>query len=194
MTHHLSPQEFVDALDATLATRRLDHLEACAGCRADLDRLRATVIDVRGADVPEPSPLFWDHFSERVRQATAGAPAPVPAAWWGSGWRPLAGFAAGLAAVVLAAVFWPRAEPATAPAPLVVESVVPAGAGAPGLVAEDDAPWELFMSLASTLSYDDVRQVAAPRPGTADGMIEQLTPAEREALARMLYAGIGDVE
>ena len=49
------------------------------------------------------------------------------------------------------------------------------------------------MSLASTLSYEDVRQVAAPRAGTADDMIEQLTPAEREALARMLHAGMGDV-
>ena len=61
-------------------------------------------------------------------------------------------------------------------------------------IAVDDAPWDLFMSLASTLSYEDVRQVAAPRAGTADEMIQQLTPAEREALARMIHAGIGDVE
>ena len=50
MTHHLSPQEFVEALDAALATGRLDHLETCAECRADLDRLRAVVADVQIAD------------------------------------------------------------------------------------------------------------------------------------------------
>ena len=171
---------------------RLDHLETCAECRADLDRLRAVVTDVQFAEMPEPSPLFWEHFSERVRQATASAPTPSPSSWWSTAWRPVAGFAAGLAAVVLAVMLWPRAEPVMLPA--AGESVALVSPGAAEVqIAVDDAPWDLFMSLASTLSYEDVRQVATPRAGTADEMIEQLTPAEREALARMIHAGIGDV-
>ena len=111
MTHHLSPQEFVESLDGVLATSRLDHLHACAECRADLDRLRSVVTEVQAAEMPEPSPLFWNHFSERVRQATAAAPTPVAASWWSAAWRPVAGFAAGLAVVILPVLLWPRSGP-----------------------------------------------------------------------------------
>src|SRR5438132_10596593 len=33
---------------------------------------------LREVDVPEPSPLFWNHLSERVREAVANEPAPAP--------------------------------------------------------------------------------------------------------------------
>ena len=193
MTHHLSPQEFVESLDGVLATDRLDHLHACAECRADLDRLRSVVVEVQAAEMPEPSPLFWNHFSERVRQATAAAPTPVAASWWSAAWRPVVGVAAGLAVVMLPVLLWPRSGPVALAPP--VESVARVSPEAPAEpLAVDDAPWDLFLSLASALSYEDVRQVAAPRSGTADDMIEQLTPSEREALARMIHAGTGDVE
>ena len=193
MNDHLSPQEFVESLDGMLAAKRLDHLEQCLECRVELDRMREIVADVRAVDVPEPSPLFWAHFSERVRTATIDVPTPVATSWWAAGWRPLTGFAAGLAAVVLAVLLWPGRGPATIPPPVDQVARVEADAAAESF-AVDDAPWDLFLSLASALSYEDVRQVAAPRVGTADEMIEQLTPVEREALARMLHAGIGDVE
>ena len=42
MTHHLSPQEFVEALDGTLADARLDHLDQCERCRRNLDGFRSS--------------------------------------------------------------------------------------------------------------------------------------------------------
>src|SRR5213594_321234 len=33
---------------------------------------------LRQVDVPEPSPLFWDHLSQRVREAVANEPPPAP--------------------------------------------------------------------------------------------------------------------
>ena len=63
------------------------------------------------AEVPEPSPLFWDHFSARVRDAVAAEGAPRRAALFGwsgvSGWSwsgvlmPLS--VGGVAAVLVAA-------------------------------------------------------------------------------------------
>ena len=126
--------------------------------------------------MPEPSPLFWDHFSERVRQATAAAPTPAPVVWWSSAWRPVVGVAAGLAVVLSGrdAVAARRAGRAGAAGRESVVRVSPEAPTQP--LAVDDAPWDLFVSLASALSYEDVRQVATPRAGTADDMIEQLTP------------------
>lgn len=82
MSTHLRSQEFVDALDGALAPDRLEHLDGCGACRAELAAMQSVMIDVRPAGgVPDPSPLFWDHFSERVRQATAADPVPDPAPW-----------------------------------------------------------------------------------------------------------------
>ena len=39
-------------------------------------------------EVPEPSPLFWNHLSARVRDAVAVE--PIPRAWWMTYWRPFA--------------------------------------------------------------------------------------------------------
>src|SRR6185436_8662720 len=38
---------------------------------AQLDELRAMLAAARDVDVPEPSPLFWDHLSARVSEAVA---------------------------------------------------------------------------------------------------------------------------
>lgn len=192
MTHHLSPKEFVESLDGTLADVRLAHLAQCDHCRREGESLRSLMSDVEAsAAMPQPSPLFWDHFSERVRQATMASAAPTRPSWWSEAWRPLAAFGGGLAAVALVVVIWPGPSAPVPDQTLSSVSVTPADATAP-----DDAPWDLFLSIASTLPWEDVQRVAMPRAGTADSLIELLTPAQREELARMLRAdiGTGDVE
>jgi hypothetical protein len=70
MTMHLSSQEFVTALDKELTPARREHLEACASCQEQVAELRALTQEAaHDADVPEPSPLFWDHFQTRVLTA-----------------------------------------------------------------------------------------------------------------------------
>ena len=90
MTHHLHPKNSLKPSTATLAPTPATHLDGCDACRA---RARPTARRRCGAcvgvDVPEPSPLFWDHFSARVRQAVAARAAPralaarcAPSARW----------------------------------------------------------------------------------------------------------------
>ncbi len=51
-----------------------------------------------------------------------------------------------------------------------------------------------MLDLASDMPYEDVQQVAAPRRGTADTLIDELTPSEREAFVKLLKSEIGDLE
>src|SRR5688572_12955815 len=109
MTTHLSSQEFVDALekrggkDGVLAASRQSHLEGCATCQLQLAELRALIDDASdGADVPEPSPLFWDHFQARVLTAAQREGQPERRAWW-MNWMEVRTMVA-LSAVVVAVV------------------------------------------------------------------------------------------
>src|SRR5262245_8728068 len=115
---HLSGDEFVDLVEGIVSDVDLPHLASCDRCRGQLADLRAALAmaaEKEVVDVPEPSPLFWDHFSARVREAVANEPAP-PDGWWQRLWSwpgvlaPVSAVAA--VVVVLAVVF-----KATAPAP-----------------------------------------------------------------------------
>lgn len=177
MTHHLSPEEFVDALDGTLDARRMNHVRECEACRAGLESARVALAEAQELRVPEPSPLFWDHFSARVTDATAAeVPRGRPA--WFPGWRPLGAIATALGALALVIVLRP------APAP----SVVPVS----GPAAMDDGTWGLVVGLAAELSWSDVHEAATPEDGTADAVIQDLSAAQREALARLLQQEIGE--
>ena len=99
---HLSAEQLVDIAEGVRPESSASHLEACAACRKQLDDLRAMMAAAAAVDVPEPSPLFWDHFSARVHQAVEAereSPAPALAWWWVR--RPLI-WAPGLAAALLA--------------------------------------------------------------------------------------------
>ncbi len=50
-----------------------------AVCRAELARLDEVLRDVAAVDMPEPSPLFWDYLSARIRDRVAHEPPPAPA-------------------------------------------------------------------------------------------------------------------
>ena len=68
---HLTPDDLVDLAEGTRPESSAPHLASCATCRAQLNEMRAMMSDAAGVDVPEPSPLFWDHFSQRVHDAVA---------------------------------------------------------------------------------------------------------------------------
>ena len=75
---HLTESEMVDLLDATLAPGRRAHLDACDACRTTADGLRAVLARSADVAIPEPSPLFWEHFSARVREDVRSAEAVEP--------------------------------------------------------------------------------------------------------------------
>jgi anti-sigma-K factor RskA len=190
MTMHLRSQEFVDALDGSLEADRLKHLDGCAACREELAALRAVLTDVEPAGaVPDPSPLFWTHFSERVRQATAAAPAARRAAWWRSAWRPLAGIAA--AAAVVALVLLARTWRDDAPPSQVVAGSTPVDA-----FAEDAESSIAFLSAAaSDLSWEEIRAAdLAPRAQVVDGAIERLSAAQRAEFVKLIREDLRSME
>ena len=74
---HLTPEEFVDAAEGLLSPGRLQHLERCGTCRREVSALSALMGEAAGSPFPEPSPLFWEHLSARVRQAVRAEAAPL---------------------------------------------------------------------------------------------------------------------
>ena len=194
MTPHLSPGEFVDAADGTLAAARLQHVDGCDACRDQLVVLRQLAGDVDlAAEVPEPSPLFWEHFSQRVRLATAALPPSAPA-WW-QGWRTLPLGALLSAAVMLIAVavrHAPVPDPGSGGRAVAVASGAALSAGE--VVPDDGAMWDLMVTMASDLSADDLHHVAAPMTGVADTMATDLTAAQQQEFVRLIRREMGGAE
>jgi hypothetical protein len=184
--NHLTPDELIDAVEETLAPVRRAHLHECRRCGLEVTQLAATLRESRAADViPEPSPLFWDHFSERVRKAVAAEPVAPRFAHWFE-WPvlvPLVGVALLILALASALpqgdVSGPPAQGVDNRAELRDESTTAA--------IDDD--WDLVSELVGDLDIDTAQQAGiAVGPGSAEGIVAQLSLAEQEELVRLLQA------
>jgi len=189
--NHLSPEEFVDALDGAGAARVSAHLAECEACRTELSEMRAVVDGAETLEAAEPSPLFWDHFSARVKEATARETASMPGGWsWGAfAWKPAAAILVAAAALVIGLNMRPAA-PAGDPGFLVADGKADV---APVPLLEDDGTWSLMTALAADMEWDQVSEAVSPVAGTSDVLIEALTPSQREALARLLEKEMGEL-
>jgi hypothetical protein len=188
MTPHLSSNDQIAALEGTLAKEKESHVAACAACRDEIARLRALVDAMRSDAVPEPSPLFWEHFSGRVRAATA-AEAPASASRFG--WRVwIAVASAAMAFLMILAV---RQMPSSSSRPALpnvdAANVTAAGVGE----ATDAEPLAAVMQMASSLSSDDLSGVVSIGGGGTP-LVEDLSPAEREAFVRLLHVEMEKVQ
>src|SRR5262245_36949809 len=105
---HLSRVEFVDLIDASpaLPAERAQHVETCQQCREHAEMLRAMRSLAAADETPEPSPLFWDHFSARVTEQLRREPVPTPSRRWFA--VPVATWtaAATIVVLVIAAAVW----------------------------------------------------------------------------------------
>lgn len=165
------------------STSEARHLSQCDQCRSDLEQVRAALDALRDVVVPEPSPLFWEHFASRVRRAIDETP-QVPAARWTVPWWALGSLAAAtLVALVL-----------VLPGRSVVQPG-PAGDGVASAVQGDAAPaedavgedWSVVSDLAADLDYDEVTHLGGTlRPGAADVGVSALSDDERRELVRLL--------
>src|SRR5256885_5364116 len=111
---HLQPDELVDVAEGARTEQSVPHLASCELCRHQLAELKALMSAAAEVEVPEPSPLFWDHFSARVREAVAAEGAPRRSFWT---WPRLVvpAVAVGLASLLLAVAL--STDRATPPAP-----------------------------------------------------------------------------
>ena len=191
MTTHLTPDEFVDAIDATLPASRTSHLDACEACQSEVASLRAVLADAASVPAAEPSPLFWDHFSARVAEATREQAAPR---WWQPTWRLTLGAAALTAVVALAFGIGSRIaddENGVAPAPVVADAG-DAGDAGDGPLFEDDGSWDFVVGMSAGLAFEDVREAVVPAAGSADEIIAGLTAEQRAEFMRLLRQEIGE--
>ena len=208
MTNHLSSQEFVSALegrdgkdgkDCGLPAARQSHLDGCESCQAQVAELRALLEDAGHAtDVPEPSPLFWDHFQARVLTAVQSEGQPARHVWWRD-WldaRTLVTIGAAVIAVVASVALY-MSRP-VAPVPALVDSgeVVDSGALADASTPLDPAvetgvdndEWAFVTSVMGTLEVDDMHEVLTPSRDAVATAIESLTSEERDRFVRLLKA------
>ena len=195
--NHLTESEFVDLIDQSLPPARVRHVESCAVCRAQADALKDALMQVADAAVPEPSPLFWDHFAARVREnVDSVSEAPESS----SGWLHQSGFrwaiAGSLLVVGLIAGVWRATTPRTDrddPRPVAAITTRPApdvsGIGLDVDDVEADEAWALVRTVADDVSWDDVTaEGLGVRPGVADRAAMELTVAERSELVRLIDA------
>jgi hypothetical protein len=94
-TRHLSDDLLLDAVEASADADARAHLVGCAECRSRRDEAREVLRLAREADVPEPSPLYWEAFRRQVGRRIAEDRRPARA-WL----LPLAAAAAALLFVV----------------------------------------------------------------------------------------------
>ena len=185
MTPHLTPVELIDALDGALAASRRAHLDTCAACRDEATSLHALMGEVRTTDVPEPSPLFWDHFSARVATAIAddgSAVAAAPIRRWFQ-WPVLAPLA-GLTALIVALLAGLPTEAPQAP-PASVDTI--AAADVDDHLTDAEQQWALLADLVGDLDIDAAREAGiATTPGSADVAALQLSLVEQQELIRLL--------
>lgn len=208
MAHHLSPEAFVDVLDGTAPEQDVLHVGSCDECSNRLVQLRTSLHAAMQADVPEPSPLFWEHLSSRVREdVRREAQQPARGTGWttalGFSWWRFAGLAsAGVAAVALVVsldtsrVLKAPSAPETSasqpsdPLPTPVSPVQ--GASSDSFDSLDqDGPLGFVADLASGLDWDDAAQFGLSSPGEVDRSLVDLDEGDRVELSRLLRDALG---
>jgi hypothetical protein len=204
---HLKPDELVDLAEGARSESSAPHLAVCADCRRELGEMRAMMSAVADVDVPEPSPLFWDHLSARVGDRVASERKPSPAWLDVATWRRVVmpAWAAVVASLIVVAVLGSRLM-APEPPPGASTSATLKGSpdtpqGSPPAVADanasievlgdaasDDASLMLVASLTSAMDLDAAEDAGLAPDGSAEHALTQMPVAELRELQRLLKA------
>lgn len=190
---HLSPPEFVDLAEGVLAPARAAHLDTCDSCRAQAagvdDALRAAAADDL---VPEPSPLFWEHLSARVREGIDAAPRRPEFGFSLRGFQPdavMLAIAVILVAVALAIPGLRRAGMPSQVATLPDSALVPGQEFELTLDPDHAEVWAVLTAAAEDLQIDDARDAGmAVQPAAIDRAVQSLSSAELSELGRLLQS------
>lgn len=173
---HLTSDELVDALDGALTPSRQTHLDACQPCQQQLAGLEAVLAEATAVPVPEPSPLYWEHFSARVRTAIDAE--PVMTGGWRSWLRwPVLAPMAGLALIVMTLMVAVPRQAAVAPEVALNEQDAA------------DTSFAIVADLVGDMDWDTAISAGLRvEPGAADQAMLELTAAEQQELTRLLRA------
>ncbi|MGH9330381.1 MAG: hypothetical protein ACRD09_08065 [Vicinamibacterales bacterium] len=189
---HLTEAELVEHVEGALRAERAAHLASCQRCRRKADGLAAALDDARAVEALDPSPLFWEHFSARVRDAMDAPPeSRLKALWGGFRWPGVALAGAMIVALLVIAGVWQRG----------VHAPVDPGMTAPNLAAElsidpaleADPEWTFVATMADGIDWDAADAAGlGVRPGAAERAALQLSREEQTELARLLREELGN--
>jgi hypothetical protein len=193
---HLSADQLVDLAEGTQPESAAPHLASCAICRRQLADMRAMMSVAAEVEVPEPSPLFWDHLSARVGEAVAAEQAPR-SSWIGAmSWtRLVAPLASAAALVLFALVVSSSRGPATRErasiGPPAVSSSLAADAGARTDLLSDstgteDASLTLVAALTADMDPESASEADLAGRGSAEHAVTHLNDGELRELRRLL--------
>jgi hypothetical protein len=191
---HLNAEELVDLAEGTRPESAAPHLAACEACRAQLRELRTMMSAAQDVDVPEPSPLFWDHLSSRVSEAVevegdARLPRSRFVVWQAVGAVAaclLIAIALGSRVLAPAPVFPPPTIGVAVSPPV---SVADAGAGLElirDISSDDDASLTVVASLTDGLDMETVREAGLAPRGSAEHAVTHMSEGELRELGRLL--------
>jgi hypothetical protein len=184
---HLTAEQMLDIAEGARTAAEFPHVTSCPSCAARVDELSRTLAVAADVDVPEPSPLFWDHLSNRIRDRVARE-AVADASWWPAfalSWRSAAAMAAA-AVLVVAATFAVR-RPAPAPETPTAAAIVEPAIGDSLAAIDDDPALALLADLSAELDWDAASQAGlVPAQGSVDHVLVALTGEERNELRRIL--------
>jgi hypothetical protein len=194
---HFSPSELVDFAEGTLAPARAAHADGCDDCRAQSALVRDAIRATAAAQVPEPSPLFWDHFSARVREGIAAEPPPTAWSWLGGRESLRAAAAIAIVVAVVAAASWFARDSRMPNIAIPVAQDQPAAVTVAGQHADVDASvdaanaevWAVLTAAASDMAIDEAGAAGMkPNPAAVDRAVQELTSAELTELGRLLQS------
>lgn len=172
MTGHLRDDALMDALEGAADADSRRHLEGCTMCSARLQEAREGWELAGRADVPEPSPLYWDAFRHQVGRRIAEA--ERPRRWF--------------------ATWWPALAAATAGAVAAVTFLSPAGPASPRLSPAPVArvpSWTVPVEVASAERWGAEDEPMAGDCGDISECLLGMSDEEAEALAELLGEELG---
>ena len=171
MSEHVRDDELMDAAEGLAAPEVRRHVEDCATCASRVAAATEAWELAAEADVPDPSPLYWEAFRGKVRRRVA-----AERKWIRAAWAP----ALAAAAVTAFAIAWlaPARGPAT-PTP-----TLPAWSAS--LPADDE--------LLALAALDDTAQAAAIGCTGLSDCLSGLNEEETIALADVLSEELGGGE
>jgi len=170
MARHLAEDEIMDVLEERAGSAERAHLAACGDCAARLADVSEGLVLAREADVPEPSPLYWEAFRRQVGRRIVAEPAPRRWAWL----VPLASAAA------VALVALPLLRSRLVENPTATAAMLPAWSSLPP--AEDDDALAVLQGV--PLAESDL--VAVRESRSVDDVLGDLSDDETTALTEAL--------
>jgi hypothetical protein len=189
---HLKDDELVDLAEGARPESSAPHLASCEPCRRQVRDLRALMSVAAGVDVPEPSPLYWDHMSARVRERVAMEASPRRPWLDGSAWRRVLrpASAAAVAALIIIVVGLGSRVMAPPPSPATSAALVVNDGGDVDLwidpASEDDESLTLMASLSGGLDLEGVGDTDLATRGSAEHAVTHMGPDDLRELQRLL--------